>query len=453
MNVTMQKIGNVSARLTVSVVEADYKEKVDKELRKFGREREIPGFRKGHVPFNELRRRFGKEMTSDVLNNVVYEAVVNYLRDNKVDILGEPLPVDVKELDLAHEKDFTFEYELGLAPDLTFTVGKEDKVPYYTIEVTEDMINEQDQAFRKRFGAQVPGEEFEHDALVKGVLMELNEDGSIKEGEGAVQVVDGIVGPMFFKSKAEADKFIGAKVGDKIVFNPWESCQGDPVELSSMLHVDKAQAADIKANFELAISEIIVVRLAELNEEFYTNVFGADKVHNEEEYRAAIKAMIADQLENNSRQLFAATIKKQLMDRYGNFELPDDILKKWLARRNPEADVEALDKDYVNMQDDIRWQLVASHIARQLNVEVNEDDMLAFAKMMAARQFAQYGMTNLDDETITKYARSILDDKNYRSRLYDQVFDGKFFQTLENAVTLEKEEVTLDRFKEIANAL
>lgn len=449
----MEKTGNVSAKLTVSVVEADYKEKVDKDLRKFGREHAIPGFRKGHVPFGELRRRFGKEMTSDVLNNIVYEAVVNYLRDNKIDILGEPIPVDVKELDLAHEKDFTFEYEIGLAPDLTFTVGKEDKVPYEIIEVTDEMINEQDQAFRKRFGAQVPGEEFEHDALVKGVLMELNEDGTVKEGEGAIQVIDGIVGPMFFKSKEEADKFIGAKVGDKVVFNPWNSCNGDPVELSSMLHIDKAVAADVKANFELAISEIIVVRLAELNQEFFDNVFGADKVHNEEEYRAAIKEMIAQQLESNSHQLFAATIKKQLMSKYGDFELPDSILKDWLARRNPESDREAIDKDFETMKEDIRWQLVASHIAKQLNVEVNEEDMLSFAKLMAARQFAQYGMTNLDDETITKYARSIMDDKNYRSRLYDQVFDAKFFQSLENAVTLEKEEVSLDKFKEIANAL
>lgn len=450
MNVTFVKTGDLTANLTVSVVEADYREQVNKDLKKFGREHALPGFRKGHVPFGELRRRFGKEMTSDVLNRIVYEATINYLRENKINVLGEPLPTDVKELDLDHQVDFDFTYELGLAPEFNFEINKEVHVPFYTIAVTDEMVDEQDKSLRKRFGAQVPGEEMESDALVKGVLMELNEDGTVKEGEDAIQVIDGIVGPMFFKSKEEAAKFDGKKVGDKVVFNPWNSCEGSLTEMASMLHIDKARAENVKSNFEFAISEIIVVRPAELGDEFYTNVFGADKVHNEEEYKAALKEMIAAELAPNSHHLFAAAARKQLMSLYGNFELPDAFLIKWVSAKNPDADPEAVAADYEKDKEALRWQLLSSSIADKLGVKIVEEDMLAYAKMIAARQFAQYGMTNLDEDTVTKYARQILEDQKYRAHIYDQVSEGKFFSTLADAVTTDNEEVSLDKFKEIA---
>lgn len=334
MDVTMQKNGDVSARLTVNVVESDYKDKVAKELKDLGRNHVIPGFRKGHVPFGELNRRFGTQVTSDVINRVVYDAVTDYLRDNKVDILGEPLPVEVVELDLKNRKDFTFEYDLALAPAIDVNVGKDITVPYYTIAVSDDMIEEQDKGLRKRFGAQVPGEKTEPDALVKGALMQLNADGTVNESEGAIQVVSGIVAPFYFKSKEEADKFVDKKVGDKVVFNPWNTCNGDPAEMSSMLQIDKEIAADVKSDFEMAISEIIVVRPAELGEEFYTNVFGKDKVHNEEEYRNSLKDMIAGQLSGNSEILFRQEAQKALMDKYGDMAFADDLLKRWLVNRN-----------------------------------------------------------------------------------------------------------------------
>ena len=218
MNVTLQNTDAVSARLTVSVEENDYKEKVLADLKKIGRNNQIPGFRKGHVAIGELQRRFGRQVTSDVINELVYDAVTNYIRDNKLNILGAPVPVEVKELDLKNQKDFTFEFDLALAPELDIKVDKDEKIPYYNIEVSDEMINEQDAAFRKRFGAQVPGEEVEPDALVKGAIMQLNEDGTVKEGDDAIQVVSGIIAPMYFVDKDEAAKFTGKKVGDKLDF-------------------------------------------------------------------------------------------------------------------------------------------------------------------------------------------------------------------------------------------
>lgn len=453
MNVTSNKIDSVSMRLTVSVEENDYKEKVNQDLKKIGRTHQIPGFRKGHVSLADLQRRFGREVTSDVINQVVFDAVMKYIEDNKLNVLGQPMPVEVKELDFKSQKDFTFEYDLALAPELNVEADKNITIPYYNIEVSDSMIEEQDKAFRKRFGAQVPGEEFEPDALVKGAIMELNEDGSVKEGEDAIQVVSGIVAPMYFVDKSEASKFEGKKVGDKVVFNPRKAAGGNATELASMLNIDKERTAAVQGDFEMAISEIIVVRPAELGEELYTNVFGKDKVHNEEEYREGIKSMISGELQGNSDMVFTFSARKTYLEKYGDMQLPDAILKAWLVSRNENLNAENVDEEYDKMKEDLKWQLVKEQLAQKLEVKIEQADLLEFAKRMASRQFAQYGMTNIDDETITRYAQSILDDKNYRGRLVEQVGDVKLFTALKNAVSLDEKTVTLDEFKEIASKI
>ncbi len=453
MNVTMQKTDAVSARLTVNVEENDYKDTVGKKLKEIGRTHQIPGFRKGHVAIADLHRRFGADVTSDVINHDVFEAVMKYIDDNKLNVLGQPVPVEVKALDFKKEKDFTFEYDLALAPELDVKIDKDEHIPYYTIEVTDEMVDEQDKAFRKRFGAQVPGEEFEDDALVKGAIEQLDENGNVIEGEGAIQVTNGIVAPMYFKSDDQKDLFKGAKVGDKITFNPWMTCNGDPTEMSSMLQVDKAKVADLHNDFRFTISEIIVVRPAELNQEFFDQVFGKDKVSDEAGYRNAIREMIAGELKQNSEMVFRMSARKYFLEKYGSMELPAAILKKWLIMRNEGLNDSNIDEEYGRMEPDLKWQLVKENIAQKLEVKIEESDLIDMAKGIAARQFAQYGMTNIDDETLTNYAKNILADKNYRPRLVEQCGDFKLFQSIENGVTLDCETVSLDKFKEIASTI
>lgn len=450
MNVTMEKTDNVSAVLTVSVEEKDYQEKVKNDLKEIGKKHVIPGFRQGHVPFGELNRRFGKQVTSDIINREVYDAVTGYLRDNKLAILGEPLPVEVKELDLKNQKDFTFQYEIGLSPELNVEINKDLHLPFNLIEVSQDMIDEQNQSFRERFGAQVPGEVFEPKALVKGALMELNEDGSVKESEDAIQVVNGIVAPMYFSSKEEAAKFEGKKVGDKVVFNPYNTCNGNVAELSSMLQVSKDKAANVKSDFELSISEIIVVKLADLNEEFFANVFGKDKVKTEEDYFKSLKELIAHHLLANSEMLFRADAEKALVDKYGNMELPTAFLKKWLVSRNEELNSDNVDAEFEKMLPSLKWQLIKERVAQQFDLKIEEDDVLNHAKNIAANQFAQYGMTNVDDETLTDYAKRILADKNYRPRIVEEVGDIKLFALIKEHASIDEKTVSLDEFKALA---
>lgn len=449
MNVSFEKLNDVEGKIIVNVEESDYKAKVEAEIKKIGRTHSIPGFRKGHVPMGQLVRMFGKQVKSDVLNQEVYEAVVKYIQDNKLGILGEPLPVDVKEISI-EQKDFTFAYEIGLAPAIEINLDKSVTLDYYPIKVSDEMAEQQDKMLRERFGKQEPGQEFEERALVKGVLMELNADGSVKTDEDAIQVTAGIVAPFLFKSKEEAAKFEGKKVGDKVVFNPSASCEGNVAELSSMLNIDKERAAEVKADFELAISEIIVNRLAEYGQEFYDDVFGKDKVTSEEDYHKNVTAMIAAQLAPNSENLFQYTTEKALVEKYGNFELPAEFLKKWLVARNEGLTSENIDAEYEKMVPSIKWQLVKERVAQQAGVKIEKEDLENFAKAIAAQQLAQYGMYNLGDDVLADYAKRILEDKNSRSHIIEQVGDRKLFDAIKNLVTVDVKEVTLDEFKEIA---
>ena len=448
MNVSIEKIDNVNGKITVSVEENDYKDKVTSELKQIGKTHTIPGFRKGHVTIDQLRRRFGKQVKSDVINHEVYNAVIDYIRDNKIAILGEPLPVDVKEIDL-NDADYTFEYEIGLTPEINVDL-KNVKLPFYNIEVSKEMVDEQDANFRERFGNQVPGEEVDEKALVKGSIMELNEDGAVKEGEDAIQVVGGIIAPMYLKDKEEADKFIGKKLNDKVVFNPWKACDGDVTRLASMLNIDKEKAAEAKADFEMSIAEIIVVKPAELNEEYYKNIFGPDKVKNEEEYFNAIKEMISAQISGNSEMLFRMQAEKQLVEEYGNIELPTEFLKKWLVRRNEGLTTENIDEEFEKMIPSLKWQLIKERIAAVAEIKIEEADVTNHAKAIARQQFAQYGMTNVEDDMLTDYAKRILEDKNSRSRIIEEAGDVKLFEAIKQSAKIEAKSVSVDEFKAIA---
>lgn len=450
MQVTLEKTSGLEGLIKVEVAENDYLPKVNKELKEIGRTRQIPGFRPGHISLEQLRRRFGKEVKSHVLNEEVFNAVINYLRENKVDILGEPLPVKVEEINL-DDKDYNFAYEVALAPEVNIELNKDMHVPYYNIEVSQEMVDQQDTALRERFGAQVPGETVEGKALVKGAIMQLDAEGNVRSDEDAIQVVDGIVAPMFFKGETEAAKFEGKKVGDKVVFNPWDTCNGNPAELASMLHTDKEKVADLHDNFEMAISEIIVVKPAEHNEDFYKEVFAGSTVTDEETYFAELRKMIAGQLQPNSDMMFNRDVQDELVKKFGGFDLPSGVLKKWLVARNEGLTEENVETEYEKMVPGIKWELIQGTIARKQEIKVTEEDVLNFAKGLAFQQFAQYGMPNMDDETLTSYAKRILENKDYGRRIREDVANRKLFNVIKALVTLDEKTVSLDEFKKLAN--
>lgn len=452
MNISFEKIGDVAGKLTVNVEENDYKAKVNAELKKIGATHNIPGFRKGHINIDQLRRRFGKDVMSDVINETVYHAVIDYIKENKINILGQPLPEKVVAVNM-DQKDYTFAYEVGLAPELNIEIDKNVTLPYYTIDITDKMLEDQDKSLRERFGAQVPGEEVDNKAVVKGTLMELNADGTVKESEDAIQVINGIVAPFYFKNKEEEQKFIGKKLNDKVVFNPYNSCEGNVAELSSMLNIDQDKAAEVKGDFEMVITEIIVVKPAEHNQEFFDSVFGRDKVHNDEEYNQALKEMISNSFRGTTDYYFNTITRDYFVDKYGaDMKLPEDFLIKWLTYTNPEAAKDAdMKKEYAEMLPSLKWQIISDRIADQLKVSIDNDDVLARAKFIARQQFNQYGIYNIDEETVTDTAKRILADKNYSRRIAEEVSELKLFAVIRETVTIDLKTVSFEEFSKMIN--
>lgn len=448
MNVTIEKNGNVNAVITVSLEEKDYQDKVIKDLKTIGLKHHIDGFRPGKVPTGILKKMFGKQVLADVVNRETVDALFNFIKENNLSVLGEPLADESQEVDLS-KKDYTFKFEVGLAPEFNVELNKDVKVPYYTIAVDDAMVQRQIDAYARRFGTQVTGEKVDETALVKGSVVELNEDGSVKEGGHTTNT---ILSMEYLKGTDEGAKFMDKVVGDKVVFNPKAASKGSAAEIATMLNVEKAEAENIESNFELTISEIIVLKLAEMNQEFFDNVFGKGAVSNEEEFKAKMKETIASQLILDSNYRFTIDAQKVIMAQVGEMELPVEFLKKWLKKTNEKINDENVDEEFNRMRPAAEWQLVKEKIAKNLDVKVGEEDLKNEAKLLAAQQFAQYGMTNIPDELIEKYSKDFLENKEYRQHLVEKAVEDKLFAAIKEAVSLDEKTVSVEEFNDLFKA-
>ena len=448
MNVSHQNTDNLNAVISIEISKADYQDKVDKSLRAYGQKANIPGFRKGKVPFSILTKMFGKSVRVEEINRLVSEALYNYIRDNKLNILGEPMTAEDMTVDLDAQDDFTFRFDVALAPELNVKVDKSISVPYYTIKVDDDMVKRQDESFRARFGKQVSVDESTDEKdLIKGSMVELSSDGTPLEG--GITVESTIVSPNYFKSDDEKAKFAGVKKGDKVVFNPSKSCNASVAELASMLNTDKEKAANVTSDFEMTVTDITHLQPAELNQEFFDSIFGKDTVKTEEEYLAKIREMIAHQLVPESDYRFSLDSRAAIEKAVGDFELPDAFLKRWLLATDKERKAETIDDDYSRMVPDLKWQLIKEQIVKQFDIHVDDNDLKAMAKRVAASQFAQYGMTGVPDDVLERYGNEMLSNKDTRSRLINQATEMKIQTAIKESVTLNHKEVSMENFQKL----
>ena len=448
MNVSHQNTDNLNAVISIEISKADYQDKVDKSLRAYGQKANIPGFRKGKVPFSILTKMFGKSVRVEEINRLVSEALYNYIRDNKLNILGEPMTAEDMTVDLDAQDDFTFRFDVALAPELNVKVDKSISVPYYTITVDDDMVKRQDESFRARFGKQVSVDESTDEKdLIKGSMVDLSSDGTPLEG--GITVESTIVSPNYFKSDDEKAKFAGVKKGDKVVFNPSKSCNASVAELASMLNTDKEKAANVTSDFEMTVTDITHLQPAELNQEFFDSIFGKDTVKTEEEYLAKIREMIAHQLVPESDYRFSLDSRAAIEKAVGDFELPDAFLKRWLLATDKERKAETIDDDYSRMVPDLKWQLIKEQIVKQFDIHVDDNDLKAMAKRVAASQFAQYGMTGVPDDVLERYGNEMLSNKDTRSRLINQATEMKIQTAIKESVTLNHKEVSMENFQKL----
>lgn len=445
MNVTFEKIDDVNGVVTVELQASDYADNVKKALKNIAKNRPEPGFRPGKTPSALIQKKYGEAVKYEEVNKAISDALYDYIKEQNLRVLGNPVPETDENFDIKND-DFTVKFRVGLAPEITSPVNKDMTIPYYNIEVTDDMVTTQDQTLRNRFGKQESGDTVESNAVVKGIITELNEDGTVKE-DGIV-VENGIVGPEHFKSEEQKAIFVGKKVGDKFVFNPSATCDGNPVELSSMLHIDKDDVENHKGDFQFEVTDSIVLKPAELGQEYYDQLFGKDNVKDEEGYKKSVKEMIEAQLSNDSDFRFTIDAKDAIIKAVGDIKLPDAVLKDFLKQANENLNDENIEEEYAKARPQLIWQLVSDKVAEALGVKLEREDMVQLAKAIARNQFAQYGMPSVPEDILEKYANEILAGKQ-ADQIRQQAFESKLFSAIKNAVSLDEKSVSVEDFNKL----
>ncbi len=445
MNVNFEKKDNVNGVITISIVEADYSEKVKKNLKLIGQRHPVKGFRPGHTPISLLQKMYGKQVIADVVNDEVSEQLTKYIHENKLQVLGEPMLADESNIDLDNNKEFTFIFNVGLSPEFNVDL-KSVEIPYYNIEVDDEMYENQNNALRNRFGSQVTGEETTPEALIKGSMVELNEDGT--EKENGIVVVSTVVSPKYFKSEDEKAKFVGKKLNEEVVFNPWNTCNGNLGELGGMLNLGREEA-DVKSDFKMTIGEILVNKAAELDQEFFDMAFGKDVVKTEEEYKAKVKEGIAASLIGDSNYRFTLDTQEAIVNHIGNIELPDEFLKKFFLMKDEKATAEKMEEEYPKMKPQLIWQLAKDKIAAEGEIKVEENDLLNIAKLIVTQQFTQYGIYNAPEDAIERQAQEIVKNNEYRRDLANRAVEDKIYAYIRANAKVTEKSVSVNDFNKL----
>lgn len=449
MNVSLQNIDKVSALLTVKLEKADYQERVDKALKHLRQKAQMPGFRPGMVPMGLVKKMYGKSVLAEEVNKLLSETVYKYIQDNKVNILGEPLPNEEKQpaIDFDTMEEFEFLFDIALAPEFKVEVSKDDKVDYYDIEVTDEMVNNQVKAYTQRNGKYEQVETYAENDLLKGLLAELDEEGNTKEG--GIQVEGAVMMPAYMKNDEQKAIFANAKVNDVLVFNPHTAWDGNPAELASLLKIDKEAAAEMKSNFSYQVEEITRFVEGELNQDIFDQVFGEGNVKTEEEFRAKVKEVIANQFVADSDYKFLIDLRKVLTDKIGKLEFPDALLKRIMRLNNPDKDEKFVEDNYDKSIEELTWHLIKEQLVKVNDIKVEQKDIADMAKEATRAQFAQYGMLSVPDEILENYSKEMLKKKESVEGLVNRVVETKLATALKPQVTLENKAISAVDFNKM----
>jgi trigger factor len=447
MNIVRKDIDQNNAILTLSIEKADYTEKVEKTLREYRKKANVPGFRPGMVPAGLIKKMYGKAVLAEEINKIVSDELYKYITDNKINMLGEPLPneTEQKEIDFASQEDFEFVFDLGIAPEFEVELTKKDKIKYYDITVSEEMIDNQVKSYQSRYGKYVQEEVVEEKDMVKGEILELT-DGKVNEK--GIKLSDAVLTPVYMKDDTQKAIFVGAAKGSVVTFNPAKAFDND-AELASLLKVSKDEVKDIVSDFQFTIEGITRYYEAEVNQELFDKVYGEGLVSNETEFRTKIKESIQENLSADSEYKFGVDAKEVVIAKYNSLTFPDAFLKRWVLATNNNITVETLEEEYPKMIADLKWQLIKDKITKANELKVEAEDVNEYAKKMAKAQFAQYGMVGMDDEIIANYAKDILKKEETAKSIIERVVENKVFEVVKNAVKLDTKEISIEDFNKM----
>lgn len=451
MKISFENPDKVNGLLTLTVEEADYKENVEKTLKNYRKKANVPGFRPGMVPMGMIKRQFGTTAKVDEINKLLGEQIYKYVKDNNVQMLGEPLPSDKQEpVDMEKEAPYTFMFDIAVAPEFKAELTGDDTIDYYTITVDDKIIDQQIDVFASRAGHYDKVEDYQANDMLKGDIRELDENGNTKEG--GITVEGAVLMPEYIKVEDQKKLFDGAKLGDIITFNPKKAYPESDIEVSSLLKMKKEEVADLTADFSYQITEISRYVKAEVNQELFDQVYGKDVIKDEKDFREKIAEGLKAQFAVDSDFKFIQDVRKYLVDKVGALTYPDALLKRIMLNNNKDKGEEFVEKNYEQSIKELTWHLIKEQLVKANGIKIEDADIEETAKEAAKAQFAQYGMNNIPEEYIENYAKDMLKKREYIDSFVDRSIDRKLTEILKNVVKLENKTATLEEFNKMMQA-
>lgn len=449
MNISKQNIDDVNAVITVNIEKTDYTDRVDNVLKDYRKKANMPGFRPGKVPASLVKKMYGRSVLLDEVNKLMGEELSKFLEESDFDILGEPLPSENQDpIDLENGENFEFKFDVALSPAFEVSLSKREKIKNYIVKVEDEMVERQINSYTDRFGEQSDAEVVEVEDLLKGTLVELNENGEIKDG--GIMVEKAIVSPDRIKDEDIRNSFVGAKMETVVPFNPMKAFV-NPKEVASLLKVDEDNES-VNSNYNYIVTEIKRFKKAEVNKELFDKVYGEGVVETEEDFRAKIKEEVQENFKTDSEFRFLLDTREKLLKKVEDLVMPETFLKKWLIeknRENKEFSEEQLETEFPKVMENLKWDLIKGKLAKDNDIQTTQEDVTAYAKKMAKMQFMQYGMANVPDEHLESYAQEILKNQDQARNAFEKSLEEKIVGYVKEHVKVEDEEISLEDFNKL----
>ena len=447
MNITQDKLDNLNSVLTVKINPDDYKERVEKAIKTQAKKAQLPGFRKGMVPASHIKKMYGKNILVDEINTMLSDTLNNYITENKIEVLGQPLPKidDSKDFNWDFNDEFEFVYELGLAPEFTLDFSSKDKVDYYKVKVDEETLASRITNLRKSYGKMSNPDVSADEDVLYADLKQLSADGSIFE--------EGISSTASVRLDQVSDtkikkQLIGLKKEDVVEFDIQKAFEGNATIIAKLLNISEEDAHDLKSKFQLTIKNINRLEEGDLNQEFFDKLFGADAVKNEDEFREKIREELESMMVQNADQKLQGDMLKFGLDKV-TLNLPDAFLKRWLKATNEKLSDDELAEGYDDFARNLRWTLIENRIIKDNNLEIKYDQVFETAKKRLDAQFRMYSPQPLSEEQLGQYTAQFLQDKENANRIFEEVKAQHVFDYLKNVITLDTKEIAYNKFLEL----
>ena len=448
MKVTFENADKVNGLMTITVEEADFKENVEKTLKNYRKKANVPGFRAGQVPMSLIKRQVGTSVKVDEINKLVGQEIYKYVQENKIQMLGDPLPSEKQQpVDVEKDAPYTFVFDIAVAPEFEIKLSGHDKVDYYTIKVDDKLIDQQVDMYASRGGHYDKVDSYQENDMLKGDLRELDAEGNTKED--GITVEEAIMLPNYIKVDDQKKLFDGCKLGDIITFNPKKAYPENTGEVSSLLKISREEAENITADFSFQITEISRYVKAEVNQELFDQVFPEGGVKDEKAFREKIADTLKAQFVTDSDFRFIQDVRTYCEKKVGDLTFPEELLKRVMLNNNKDKGADFVEKNFEASIKELKWHLIKEQLVAANQIKIDENDVKEAAKEAARAQFAQYGMNNVPDEYLDNYAADMMKKKEYVDNLVDRSIDRKLTEALKKVVKLNEKSITLDEFNKL----